>query len=179
VTRADRERLRGWLAAIADGDRAAFDPLFAALWPLVNAYAARLLADPSLAEDVAQEVLVRVFTRAGEYDAERDALAWILGVATWECRTARRRRGRRAETPIAAAPDVPDGAALDPSQRDLVRAAIAAVAELAPADAATIAAAIFDDAEARAGLAPATFRKRLERALARLRATWRSRHGAL
>jgi RNA polymerase sigma factor (sigma-70 family) len=175
VTRGERQRIRAWLVAVADGDRTAFDPLFAALWPVVTAYCARLVADRVLAEDVAQEVLARIFTRAGEYDPERDALSWVLGVATWQCRTARRQRARRGETALDARSD----AAIDAEheRRDLIRAAVAAVAALPDADAATIAAAVLDDDDARAGLAPATFRKRLERALARLRMTWRSRHG--
>jgi RNA polymerase sigma-70 factor, ECF subfamily len=177
VTVVERQRLRAAVVAIADGDRAAFEPLFAALWPIVAAYCRRLLADDALAEDAAQDVMTRVFTRAGEYDAERDALTWVLGIATWECRTLRRRRQRRGETGLGDAPEAVVTA--DPAHRDLVRAAIAAVAALSPADAATITAAVLDDVDARACVAPATFRKRLERALARLRATWRSRHGTL
>jgi RNA polymerase sigma-70 factor (ECF subfamily) len=177
VNRAERQRIATWLAAVAEGDRDAFDPLFAALWPVVSGYCARLLGDAVLGEDAAQEVLIRVLTRAAEYDPERDALTWVLGVATWQVRTARRTRGRRREVGLVAAPDA--GAAPPVEDRDLVRAAVAAVAELPAADAATIAAAILDDDVARAGIAPATFRKRLERALVRLRTAWRSRHGTL
>jgi DNA-directed RNA polymerase specialized sigma24 family protein len=179
VDRAARLELRGWLVAVADGDRAAFDPLFTALWPVVTAYCERLLGDRAAAEDTAQDALTRVFTRAGEYDAERDALTWVLAIATWQVRTTRRWRQRRGEVALAAAPEPTTdarGAAID---RDLIAAAVAAVGELAPTDAATITAAILDDDEARAGLAPATFRKRLERSLGRLRSIWRSRHGEI
>ena len=71
-----------------------------------------------------------------------------------------------------------DGAALV-EQRQLVRAALDALDALAPRDRDVIAAALGDDTALRAELAPATFRKRLERAFGRLRTMWRSRHGTL
>ena len=64
--------------------------------------------------------------------------------------------------------------------RELAAAASDALAELRPSDAATVLAALSDDPAARPdSVAPATFRKRLERALGRLRTIWRSRHGAI
>jgi RNA polymerase sigma-70 factor, ECF subfamily len=68
-----------------------------------------------------------------------------------------------------------DGASLV-EHRDLVRAALAALDALSPRDIETIAIAVTDHPRA---IAPATFRKRLERALARFRTSWRSRHGTL
>ncbi len=50
---------------------------------------------------------------------------------------------------------------------------------LGSGDIEVISAALTDDDELRRTLAPATFRKRLERALARLRTSWRSRHEPL
>jgi hypothetical protein len=60
-----------------------------------------------------------------------------------------------------------------------VRAALATLATLPERDAEVIAATVLDDDTLRETLAPATFRKRLERALARFRTSWRSRHGTL
>ena len=77
------------MTAAAEGDRAAIDPLFQALWPLVARYAARFLGDPALAEDVAQDALVKLFGQLDCYDRSRDALTWALAIATWQCRTAR------------------------------------------------------------------------------------------
>ena len=173
----DRAQLDRWMAAAADGDRAAIDPLFHALWPLVVRYATRLLGDAVLAEDVAQEALVTLFGQLARYDRERDALTWTLTHATWQCRTARRRRERRAE--VCESVDASIDGVADAIDRDLVRAAVAELAALAPRDAEAIVAAITDDDELRRTLAPATFRKRLERALGRLRTSWRSRHGTL
>lgn len=172
-----RSQIHGWLVRVADGDRDAFGPLFDALWPHVSAYCRRVLGDAAAGDDAAQETLVRVFTRSDEFDRDRDATAWVLGIATWQCRTARRRTWRRREDPLdAAARDAVDGWS-EAARRDLVRHAVAVVGTLSAADADAIAAAVSDDPAARGDVAPATFRKRLERALGRVRTAWRSRHG--
>jgi len=163
------------MTAAADGDRAAVEPLFAALWPIAARYAAKLVGDAALAEDCAQDGLVALFGQLARFDRERDALGWTLAIVTWQCRTARRKVQRRGEVDEAAGGSTTD----DHELRDLVRAALAELDGLAPRDREVIAAAIGDDDELRRALAPATFRKRLERALARLRTSWRSRHGTL
>jgi RNA polymerase sigma-70 factor (ECF subfamily) len=179
----DRAELDRWMAAAADGDRAAIAPLFHALWPIVVGYATRLLDDRALAEDCAQDALVQLFGQLDRYDRERDALTWALTLATWQCRSARRRRTRRGELDdragdltTATAAGALDGPSLV-EHRDLVRTALAALDTLGARDLETVAIAVTD--ADRAALAPATFRKRLERALSRLRTTWRSRHGTL
>jgi len=176
----DRAQLTAWMTAAADGDRAAVDPLFHALSPLAVAYATRMLGgDRALAEDCAQDALVGLFGQLERFDRARDALTWALTHVTWQCRTARRRRTRRAEAPLAYAPEPGlDGRTLA-EERDLVRAALAELALLEPRDAEVIAAALTDADALRDALAPATYRKRLERALTRLRSAWRARHDAV
>jgi RNA polymerase sigma-70 factor, ECF subfamily len=168
------------MSAAADGDRAAIAPLFQALWPLVVGYTTRFVGERALAEDCAQDALVQLFGQLARFDRERDGLTWALTLATWQCRTARRRLARRAEQPPADndAGEYVDGRQLA-EERELVRAAVATLESLAPRDREVIAAALTDDEELRRVLQPATFRKRLERALARLRTSWRSRHGTL
>jgi RNA polymerase sigma-70 factor (ECF subfamily) len=173
----DRGQLQGLMTLAANGERNALDPLFAALWPPVVGYAQRFLGDATLAEDVAQDALVKLFGRLHQYDRERDALTWALTFATWECRTARRRIARRAESGEAIDHHV-DGAQLA-EERELVRAALDTLDTLPARDREVIAASLSDDDELRRAIAPATFRKRLERALTRLRTSWRSRHGTL
>ena len=165
------------MTAAADGDRSAVEPLFHALWPVIAGYAQRYVGDRTLAEDVAQDALVKLFGQLDRFDRERDALTWALAIATWQCRTARRRVQRRGEEPLAVE-HVIDGAAAA-EERELVRAALATLETLAARDREVIAAALLDDTKLRDSLAPATFRKRLERALGRLRISWRSRHGTL
>jgi RNA polymerase sigma-70 factor (ECF subfamily) len=177
----DRAALDRWMAAAADGDRTALAPLFHALWPVVVRYSARLLGDAGLAEDCAQDALVQLFGQLDRYDRGRDALTWALTLTTWQARSVHRRRARRGELDAADAdreaadPGALDGASLV-EHRDLVRAALAALESLGPRDIETITLAVTD---ADRGVAPTTFRKRLERALARFRTSWRSRHGTL
>jgi RNA polymerase sigma factor (sigma-70 family) len=173
-----RAALQRDLTALARGERAAFDPVFCRLWPLVRGFAARCLPAEE-AEDAAQEALLRIFSRASEFDPRRDALSWVLGVAAWQIRTHRTRTRRRREEAISAAPERAD-AALSPEAsamaRDLATALERALAELPPTDAATLIAYARGE---RPDLAAPTFRKRVERALGRLRARWRMDHGGL
>lgn len=161
----------------ADGERTAVDLLFGLLYPPVVGYATKFLGDATLAQDVAQDTLVKLFGRLHQFDRERDALTWALTFTTWECRTARRRIQRRAETGTAVEAPVDGKHAAE--ERELVHAALAALESLPARDREVIAASLTDDDEIKKSLAPATFRKRLERALGRLRTSWRSRHGTL
>ena len=174
----ERAALQRDLTALARGERAAFDPVFLRLWPLLRGFAGRCLPSGE-AEDAAQEALLRVFSRASEFDPRRDALSWALGVAAWQVRTIRTRARRRREEPAEATPELADGTP-SPEEAAMAREAGAALeralAELSPSDAATLPA--FARGE-HTDLPGATFRKRVERALARLRARWRMDHGRL
>lgn len=172
----ERAALQEELIALARGERAAFDPLFRRLWPLLRGFARRLLP-PGEAEDAAQEALLRIFRRASEFDPERDALAWVLGVAAWQVRTHRKKARRRREE---AADTMPEREAAQPSPeteavvRNLGAALERTLAEMTPGDAATLLAYARGE---RPDLPGPTFRKRVERALNRLRSRWRIRHG--
>ncbi|MGZ6144007.1 MAG: RNA polymerase sigma factor [Myxococcales bacterium] len=148
--------------------------MFALLWPQLRAFAGRLVGAAD-GEDAAQAALLKVFSRASEYDGERDALTWALGIAAWECRTLRKRRERRREEsalpPAASEGPSPEEAAID---RDLRAAAEDVLGELRPIDIDTI----VSIATGRRAVPGATFRKRAERALARFRLAWRARHGS-
>lgn len=174
----ERAALQRDLTALARGERAAFDPVFERLWPLFRGFAGRSLPTGEV-EDAAQEALLRVFSRASEFDARRDALSWVLGVAAWQVRTIRTRvRRRREEQPET----LPERADLAPSPeaaamtREASEALDRALAELSPSDAATLFA--FARGE-RPDLPGSTFRKRVERALSRLRSRWRMDHDGL
>jgi RNA polymerase sigma-70 factor (ECF subfamily) len=177
VERHDRLELQRCLVRLAGGDRAAFRPVFELAWPRVRQLAARLLPDGSEAEDAAQLALIKVFERAGEYDRARDALAWIVAIAGWECLTLRRRRQRRREAAgerLAALPAPEPDAETQLVAAELEAAAAAVLGQLRAEDRATLRQALFGEGERT--VKPATFRKRMERALGRLRAAWRD-HG--
>ncbi|PYS96542.1 MAG: sigma-70 family RNA polymerase sigma factor [Acidobacteria bacterium] len=168
----DLQRL---MERLADGDREAFHPLFESLWPFLRRFTSRHLR-PEECEDAAQEALLKIFRRAAEFEPSRPALAWALGIAAFEIRTARRRRQRRREEPppedafeSQRHPDpTPEEAALTRDLEAMLREALGA---LRPEDAETL--RLFARGE-RAAVAAATFRKRVERALRRLRAVWRT-----
>jgi RNA polymerase sigma-70 factor, ECF subfamily len=178
VNPAGRSALQKELTALARGERAAFDPLFRRLWPLLRGFARRFLSADE-ADDVAQEALLRIFRRASEFDPGRDALAWVLGVVAWQVRTQRTKARRRSEEPADSLPERETSAASpeeEASAAELTAALDRALAELSPDDAATLLAYARGE---RPDLPGATFRKRVERALDRLRARWRIRHDSL
>lgn len=174
---AERRTLQDAMARLSDGDRSAFSTVFELLWPLLSGFSRRLVGDPRDAEDAAQHALLKVFEHASRFDPSYDAASWAVAIAANECRALRRRRGR--SEPIGeSAMTLPDPAP-DPESRVLGRALIAAATEvlgtLRPEDVATLEAAWRNE---RPPVSPAAFRKRLQRATLRLRAAWRSRHGA-
>lgn len=162
---------------LADGDRAAFEPAFQALWPIVSRFAARALPGSTDAEDAAQIALLKVFTNAAQLDPDRDALTWVLGITAYECKTLRKKQQRRREAVPASLEHLPDTTNQEHAvvMRDLEAAALAVMGTLGPSDIETLHTMIDGGPRAVTG---ATFRKRLQRALERLRAAWSSRHGA-
>ena len=172
----ERAALQEELTALAEGDRTAFEALYRRLWPLVRGLARRCLPAAE-AEDAAQEALLRLFSRASEFDVKRDALSWVLGIAAWQIRTHQTRARRRREEPSENAPERLDGAP-SPEAAAIAsdtRAALErALAGLSPSDAATLIAYARGE---RPELPGATFRKRVARALDRLRSRWRMEHG--
>jgi len=160
---------------LAEGDRAAFTPLYRLLSGPVLAVCRRLLTNDADAADAAQQALANILARADAYDPRRPALPWALGIATWECRTLLRKRWRRREAPEDAAP-----VAKSPSpeealvHQDLVAAALTALEGLSELDRETLRATYWELDSHGGG---ATFRKRRERALGRLRAKLRSLYG--
>jgi RNA polymerase sigma-70 factor (ECF subfamily) len=164
-------------ARLAIGDRSAFPAVFRALWPPVQRFCRRYLGADADADDAAQRALERVFAQAADYDPSRPALAWVLSVAHWECRTVRRRAGRRAAVGL---PDTLQSAGPAPDeileQAELSAALAAAIEQLPAADQAILATVLAADERGAAG-DDATYRKRKQRAIHRLRETWRRLYG--
>lgn len=171
MDQAARRRLTEQMGRLADGDREAFHPVFVVLYPLLRRFASRELPEAE-AEDAAQEALLKVFARATLFDGKRDGLSWALGIAAYEIKTVRKRRQRRREKPLEAgelrmkadpAPS-PEAAAI---ARSLDRALDDTLQMLSRPDQQTLRAFAHDDKPE--GVAGGTFRKRVERALGRLR----------
>lgn len=164
------------MVRLAQGDRSAFGPAYELLWPVLRRFAQRLLGDEAAADDAAQSALLKVFTRCSELDVERDALTWTLAITAYECRSLRRQRERRREVgsdALDARASEERGPESSLAARELEQAALEVLGTLAPIDVETLRAMMLD--ERRTAVPAATFRKRLERAITRLRAAWRSR----
>lgn len=163
------------MARLADGDRAAFTPVFRALWPSIFKLCVGMLRNEADAKDAAQEAMEKILSRAPDCDRARPALPWALAIGAWECRTLARQKSRRGEVG-----EQPEGTESSPSfeaaviEEDLARAAVAAMGRLSEADKEALLATFWDEAASVHG---PTLRKRRERALERLRSTFRRTYG--
>lgn len=170
VARDPNEReLDSLMDRLSQGDRNAFDPLFAALWPRALRLA-RTRLPAACAHDAAQSALMKVFANASAFEPGRAALPWFYAIVGNEVRaTARAGRVRDAR---AAEPDAEHAlvASDDPEallvSRELEHALERAIADLDDTSA--------DAIRAMLGRVPhpgstAAFRKRVSRAYATLR----------
>ena len=112
------------------GDAIAVRALVDRFQPVVFGLCVRLLRHRHDAEDVTQEVFLRVFRSLRRWDSSRPLKPWIMGIAVNRCRTWLAQRCRRPEVvdhlqDIARAPANDDSA-------ELLREIQAALAELRP-----------------------------------------------
>lgn len=78
----DRRGLDALLVATAGGDADAFAELFEQVAPAVVGVARRVVRDPSMAEEVAQEALTDVWRTARRFDPDRgSAMTWVMVIA--------------------------------------------------------------------------------------------------
>lgn len=110
----DRE-LDRLLLRVGQGDREAFARLYSLTRGAVYALALSLLRDAHEAQDVAQDVYVKVWESAPAYRSQGSPMAWLLTVARNLARSRLRRSGRQITLDEetwnaipAAAPDVED-----------------------------------------------------------------------
>lgn len=79
---ADAEQLGEWLKKTAEGDRKAFASLYAATSGHLFAVLVRVLQRRDWAEEALQDCFVRVWQKAGTYQAGKGApLTWLLSIA--------------------------------------------------------------------------------------------------
>jgi RNA polymerase sigma-70 factor (ECF subfamily) len=93
---------RKLLERIRLGDTAAAGELFERHSPGLLRFTDRLLSDRSAAEEVTQEVFVKVITRAHQYDGRAEVASWLFAIAANACRDRRRRERRASVVPLEA-----------------------------------------------------------------------------
>lgn len=163
MTPSERE-LDRLMDRLADGDRAAFDPLFRALWPRALAAGKRRL-EASSASDAAQATMMKLFARAPEFTRGAPVLPWFYAIVANEIRAVMRRvKPEVAVDESLPAEGHPEGLAVE---RELRAAVAQAVQALDAASAEAIAALLGETA--RPAIDEAAFRKRVSRAYAKLR----------
>lgn len=121
------------LERVARGDKSAVREMVARKLPRVLGLANRLLGDRGDAEDVAQEVFLRIWRRAGQW-RRGEALfdTWLHKVAVNLCLD---RLRQRRDTYVVEPPDrpdpgpPPDGGIAAQEERDTIKAAIDALPE--------------------------------------------------
>lgn len=175
---ARRTAISDALARLADGDRSAFAVLMTDLWPVVLAFARRTVREVADAEDVAQEVFVKIASRIADYDRSRDGLTWVYAIAAFEVRTHLRRLQRRREVPpIAedAEPADPAPSPIDSMIDEEISTMLAgALSELSDADRALLG---IGEGSFDVALSGTAIRKRRQRALSKLRSMWSKFYG--
>ena len=172
------------MARYCDGDRAAFDALYAAVAPRLYGFLVQLVGDRALAEDVMQEALLKLHEARRLYVRGADPLPWIFTIARHaaldELRRRKRARVRLVEgeeappepradlrgEPEAARPD--EHAAADGAE------ALAALERLPPAQKQALLLTKVEglsqaEAAARAGTTPGAIKLRAHRAYVALR----------
>jgi RNA polymerase sigma-70 factor (ECF subfamily) len=170
-----RRHVHEAMVQLAEGRRAAFDAVFAGLWPELLSFVRRAMPGHPDADDLAQQTLLRIFFRISEFDTSRDGVAWAFGIAIYEVRTLRRTRQRRQEIVIDAAIPTIDRSPSPEKlliETDLRQALSDALGELTESDRAVL----LPGDDQIVSVSPDTWRKRRQRALERLRAVWRSRN---
>ncbi|WP_347305688.1 sigma-70 family RNA polymerase sigma factor [Corynebacterium sp. SA-MJD20WY100] len=130
-------RLNGLLVASASGDTHAFSEFYDALAPLVYGVTLHVLRNPALAEEVAQDVFVEVWSQAAHFDPARgSARTWVGRIAHGRAVDRLRshiasveRDDREATLRAALRGDDVETDALDRVESQRLRAAVAAIGE--------------------------------------------------
>jgi RNA polymerase sigma-70 factor, ECF subfamily len=173
-----RKAIHDAMVRLSDGDRSAFDVLLDELWPVILSFARRGVGATADAEDIAQEVFLKICSRIADFDRNRDGLSWAFAIGSFEILTHRKRARRRREVndDNALEREANEAASQDMvlEQRELAVAFERAVGGLTEDERVVLGLVSSETASGPAGPA---LRKRKQRALERLRTIWRSVYG--
>jgi RNA polymerase sigma-70 factor (ECF subfamily) len=102
--------------------------------PLLR-FTGRLLGNPAEAEEVTQDVFLKLMARADQYDGRAPVSSWLFAIAANACRDRLRRSVRRPSVALdtvaeAAEPGIPvDERLVDRQRREAVRRALAKLSD--------------------------------------------------
>jgi RNA polymerase sigma-70 factor (ECF subfamily) len=103
----ERSRLtlsdQGLVRRILERDGRAFEALFERYGEMIRRYLARMVQDNAIAQDLVQEVFLRVWTRADQWDGRGSFKAWLYRIATNLALNHLRSARRRKEQPLEIA----------------------------------------------------------------------------
>jgi RNA polymerase sigma factor (sigma-70 family) len=100
-----RDEQAALVARAQDGDREALAALVEVAQPLVYNLAVRMVADPTDAQDLTQEILIRVVTHLAGFRGDSAFTTWVYRVASNHLLTARRRAAEHHIDSLDAARD--------------------------------------------------------------------------
>ncbi|GAA2045186.1 hypothetical protein GCM10009839_56390 [Catenulispora yoronensis] len=184
---------RELVARAVDGDQDALTEVVRRVQDPVHRLAVRMTGRPADAEDATQEILIRILTRLATFRAEASLLTWAYRIALNHLTGERARPRRELLSFDTYRQDLQDGLAAPPYQgpdsellateiRLLCTQALLLCLDL-DARAAYVLAEILqlpgEEAAWILGVAPATYRKRAERARRNVRAALSDRCGLL
>jgi RNA polymerase sigma-70 factor (ECF subfamily) len=124
------------VAAVRAGDQAALDAWIRREHPAAYRVCFGILLDAAEAEDAAQDAMLRLLDRLGQWDARRPFATWRNAIVTNLCRdrlrsAAARRRVEQRSAPAEAAGALPDPADAA-SAREVRHALVACLGHLTP-----------------------------------------------
>lgn len=79
------------VSRVARGDRSAVRLLFQRHYPRVYRFVARLTGSEAVADDIANEVFLELWKRAGDFEGRAEVSTWLLGIARYKALSHRRR----------------------------------------------------------------------------------------
>lgn len=126
---------RTLLERVRAGDTSGAGELFERYAAALLRFTDRLLSDRGAAEEVTQEVFVKVISRAHQYDGRAEVSSWLFAIAANACRDRRRRERRATIIPLeAVAEPVQKGEGIESmlsqrERRDAVRRALSCLSE--------------------------------------------------
>lgn len=123
------------LQRVCRGDPAGAEGLFEKYAAQLLRFADRMLNNRAEAEEVTQEIFLKLISRAGQYDGRASVSSWLYAIGANACRDTLRRNRRAVVVPIDAAAEAatrepsPEARAFDGQRKAAVRRALARLSE--------------------------------------------------